>query len=92
MSWVVIHMLQRPKYYNLSYSVRTVKSYSSLSSTMDAQIQAQLDRVEAALNTLIDSITSYNPSPAAAIALSNADDDLTQGLEQRSPPFHHPHN
>jgi len=49
---------------------------------MNAHIQAQLDLVEAALNTLIDSITSYNPSPSAAVALVAADDDLTEGLEQ----------
>jgi len=50
---------------------------------MNAIIQSQLDRVETALNTLIDSISSYNPSPAAALTLVSADDDLTEGLERR---------
>lgn len=50
---------------------------------MNAILQSQLDRVEASLNTLIDSITSYNPSVPAAIDLLSADDELTKGLEQR---------
>lgn len=50
---------------------------------MDAALQSQFQRVETALNTLIDSITSYNPSPQAAVDLLAADDELTKGLEQR---------
>lgn len=50
---------------------------------MNALLQAQLDRVETALTTLIDSITSYNPSVTAAIDLLSADDELSKGLEQR---------
>ena len=53
---------------------------------MNAILQGQLDRVEAALNTLVDSITSYNPSVPAAIDLLSADDELTRGLEQRKLP------
>jgi len=53
---------------------------------MNAVIQSQLDRVETALNTLIDSISSYNPSPAAAFSLVAADDKLAEGLEQRKIP------
>ncbi|KAI9704605.1 MAG: hypothetical protein M1820_005518 [Bogoriella megaspora] len=49
---------------------------------MDAKIQSQLTRVEQALNTLIDSITSYNPSPAAALDLVAADDELGEGLNE----------
>ena len=48
---------------------------------MNAILQAQFQRVETALNTLIDSITSYNPSPQAAVALIDADDELSKGLE-----------
>lgn len=50
---------------------------------MNTTIQAQLDRVETALNTLIESIASYNPSIPAANALLAADDDLNKGLKQR---------
>ncbi|KAF6235324.1 hypothetical protein HO173_006520 [Letharia columbiana] len=49
---------------------------------MNNIIQAQLDRVETALNTLIESIASYNPSIPAANALLAADDDLNEGLQQ----------
>lgn len=49
---------------------------------MNNIIQAQLDSVETALNTLIDSIASYNPSIPAANALLAADDDLNKGLKQ----------
>lgn len=52
--------------------------------TMNTIIQAQLDRVETALNTLIESIASYNPSIPAANALLAADDDLNKGLKQLS--------
>lgn len=54
---------------------------------MNATLQSQLDRVESSLNTLIDSITTYNPSVPAAIDLLSADDELTKGLEQRKPAF-----
>lgn len=50
---------------------------------MNTIIQAQLDRVETALTTLIESVASYNPSIPAANALLAADDDLNKGLEQR---------
>ena len=49
---------------------------------MNIIIQSQLDRVEMALNTLIESIASYNPSIPAANALLAADDDLNKGLKQ----------
>jgi hypothetical protein len=51
---------------------------------MDVVLQVQFQHVEAALTTLIDSITSYNPSPQAAIDLVEADDELSKGLEQLS--------
>lgn len=49
---------------------------------MNTIIQTQLDGVETALNALIESITSYNPSIPAANALLAADDDLNKGLKQ----------
>ena len=52
---------------------------------MNLEIQNQFDRIESALDTLIDSITSYNPSQTAAIALVEADDGLSRGLERRMP-------
>lgn len=49
---------------------------------MNTIVQNQLDRLENALNTLIDSIASYNPSIPAATDLVNADDDLNKGISQ----------
>lgn len=53
---------------------------------MDEILNAHYERVERALATLIDSITAYNPSPQAALDLVAADDDLSQGLDQRTLP------
>jgi hypothetical protein len=50
---------------------------------MNADLQFRFERIETALNTLLDSISSYNPSTQAAVALVEADDDLSKGLEQR---------
>ncbi|CAF9905078.1 MAG: hypothetical protein HETSPECPRED_004865 [Heterodermia speciosa] len=47
---------------------------------MNRIIQDQLDHVDTALNTLIESIASYNPSVAAANDLLAADDELTKGV------------
>ncbi|MCJ1398058.1 hypothetical protein MMC11_001255 [Xylographa trunciseda] len=49
---------------------------------MNSIIQLQLDRIEDSLTTLIESITSYNPSIPAAHELLAADDALTDGLDQ----------
>ncbi|KAI4196646.1 MAG: hypothetical protein LQ348_002262 [Seirophora lacunosa] len=49
---------------------------------MNAIIQGQLDRIEAALNTLVSSIESYNPSVPAAIDLLAADTELQEGVRQ----------
>ena len=49
---------------------------------MNDIIQSQLDRVESALATLIDSISSYNPSIPATSAIITADDELNQGLKK----------
>lgn len=51
---------------------------------MDALLDARFQRVESALNTLIDSIASYNPSQSAVLDLVAADEDLSRGLEQRT--------
>jgi hypothetical protein len=53
---------------------------------MNCNLQSRFERVEIALNTLLDSISSYNPSTQAAVALVEADDDLSKGLEQRKLP------
>jgi hypothetical protein len=50
---------------------------------MDAILDRRFENVEAALNTLIDSITTYNPSTSAAASLVAADEELNQGLEMR---------
>lgn len=49
---------------------------------MEAVLQSQLDRVETALATLIESIASYNPSIIAANDLLAADDELNNGVKQ----------
>lgn len=59
---------------------------------MDQILHAHFERVEAALNALVDSISSYNPSPAAALDLVAADDELSKGLEQREIPTNSEHN
>ncbi|MCJ1244844.1 hypothetical protein MMC30_002045 [Trapelia coarctata] len=51
---------------------------------MNSTIQTQLNRIEAALTTLTDSIASYNPSITAVHDLLAADDALTEGLSQLS--------
>jgi hypothetical protein len=49
---------------------------------MNASVQKALDNLENKLQELIESVASYNPSPAAAVALVQADDELTETLEQ----------
>lgn len=49
---------------------------------MDALLEERFQRMETALNTLIDSITTYNPSVQAAEDLVAADDEFSKGLEQ----------
>jgi len=49
---------------------------------MDDILNTQFARVEKALTTLVDSIAAYNPAPQAAIDLSTADDELSEGLDQ----------
>ena len=46
-------------------------------------VQARYQRVEKALDTLIDSITQYNPSLTAADELVLADDAVNDSLEER---------
>ncbi|KAF8533963.1 vitamin-D-receptor interacting mediator subunit 4-domain-containing protein [Trichophaea hybrida] len=49
---------------------------------MNASVQKALDNLEFHLQTFIESVSSYNPSPAAAQALVQADDELTTTLEK----------
>jgi len=46
-------------------------------------LQTRYQRVEKALDTLLDSITAYNPSITAAEELVAADDAISEGLEER---------
>lgn len=55
--------------------------------TMNAIIQSQLDSVELALNALVSSIESYNPSVPAAIDLLAADTELRKGVKRRELPL-----
>ncbi|KIW05533.1 uncharacterized protein PV09_03413 [Verruconis gallopava] len=49
---------------------------------MDTLLDTQLQRMETALDALLQSIITYNPSVTAADALLQADDELSKGLEQ----------
>lgn len=49
---------------------------------MDKFIDSRFERVEKALATLINSISTYNPSPALANDLVKADTELSEGLQQ----------
>lgn len=44
--------------------------------------QTRYRRLEQALNSLVESISAYNPSLAAADELVAADDDVNESLEQ----------
>ncbi|KAG9523053.1 hypothetical protein KCV07_g2765, partial [Aureobasidium melanogenum] len=44
--------------------------------------QTRFQRLETALNSLVESVAAYNPSISAADALVAADDDLDESLEQ----------
>lgn len=52
---------------------------------MDDVLNEQFNRVEKALTTLVDSIAAYNPATQAAVDLVAADDQLSEGLDQRAP-------
>lgn len=51
---------------------------------MEDVLNEQFERVEKALTTLVDSIAAYNPATQAAVDLLAADDELSQGLDQRT--------
>jgi len=51
---------------------------------MEELLDQRFQRLDTALNTLIDSITTYNPSPAASNDLVAADDALSESLIQRN--------
>ncbi|KAI4250874.1 MAG: hypothetical protein LQ352_005200 [Teloschistes flavicans] len=61
---------------------RSTPSHKAVAPMMNVIIQNQLDRIETALNTLITSIESYNPSVPAAIDLLAADTALQEGVKQ----------
>lgn len=50
--------------------------------------QTRFQRLETALNSLVESVAAYNPSVSAADALVAADQDLDESLEQRT--LHNP--
>ncbi len=56
---------------------------------MDDLLDVRFERVERALATLINSISTYNPAPALANDLVAADAELSDGLEQCKLPFLH---
>lgn len=51
--------------------------------SMEEVLEDRFQRVDTALNTLIESVTRANPSVSAAHDLVAADDSLSEGLEQR---------
>ena len=76
-----MHILKLVKCHNQVNQVR--QDTGVLLLNMDKLLGTQLDRVEIALTTLVDSITSYNPSLTAAQELVFAEDELMLGLEKR---------
>lgn len=46
--------------------------------------QTRFQRLETALNTLVESVAAYNPSISAADVLVAADEELDESLEQRT--------
>ena len=60
----------------------TIFEKKDLRITMDVLIDSRLAALETALATLVDSITSYNPSIPAANAILKADSDLQDSLKQ----------
>lgn len=61
-----------------SYLARTINGTAMLSI-----LQTRYQRVEKALDKLVDSITAYNPSQTAAEELVVADEAVSEGLEDR---------
>lgn len=53
------------------------------SHAMDKIIDANFDRVEKALTTLVNSIANYTANPQAALDLVKADTELVDGLKLR---------
>lgn len=58
-------------------------SASINTTSMLSVFQARFQRLETALNTLVESVAAYNPSVSAADALVAADEDLEESLGQR---------
>lgn len=52
--------------------------------TMQATLEIRYARLEKALDTLVESIASYNPSTAAADELVAADQSVNTGLRDRT--------
>ena len=50
---------------------------------MDKVMEKSFDVLEAALSQLVESISSYNPSPMAASTVVVADDEISKSLELR---------
>lgn len=51
---------------------------------MNTIVQSSFDSLETALSNLVESIASYNPSPAAASAVVIADNGVAESLEFRT--------
>ncbi|KAI5848906.1 vitamin-D-receptor interacting mediator subunit 4-domain-containing protein [Tricharina praecox] len=49
---------------------------------MDASVYNALDNLERNIQQLLESVASYNPSPAGAVALVQSDDELTLTLKK----------
>ena len=50
---------------------------------MLSSLQSRYQRVEKALDALIESVAAYNPSLSAAEELVEADDEVSQTLDER---------
>lgn len=45
-------------------------------------MKSRLDRLDQSINDLVASVSAYNPSPAAAVAVIDADEALDDSLLQ----------
>lgn len=57
---------------------------------MDAILQESFQNMESAINALVDSMTTYNPSTAAVHSLQSANEQFSASLATRTSAPPHP--
>jgi hypothetical protein len=56
---------------------------------MDAILQESFQNMESAINDLVDSMTTYNPSMAAVQSLQAANEQFSASIATRTSPLRH---